>query len=462
MRYTACIFASILTFSATAQVDWTSLTPTASPSARSKTRIAFDVVNGKLLMFGGRDQGAVTLDETWSFDGATWTQLSPVNSPPGRWQHTMVTDFLRARIVVFSGWSGGAYYPDTWEWDGSNWTQATPVNSPPERDHHAMAYDLARGKTVMFGGWNYFLGRTLYNDTWEWDGTNWKQITTPNSPSIRDGHEMCFDHARGNIVMFGGGRESATRLGDTWVYDGLDWKQMTPTTSPAPRVSHRMVYDQKREVVVLFGGYDGPSGGGGVYYDDVWEWNGTDWRQRQPANKPSARTYMGMAYDWTASRVLGFGGEAGGPYTGDTWGYAPTHVANHAPFGSGCAGTVGVPSITSNDPWLGENYELNLSGLPNGQLAFFILGVSNTVAALGPLPFPLSGFGFSGCSLLVDPNLAVSVMTASGAASLSIPVPNLAALLGGSIYSQGMVVDPGANPGGAVVSNGVEGVFGGK
>jgi hypothetical protein len=38
-----------------------------------------------------------------------------------------------------------ALFNDTWEWDGSDWTQAQDIG-PGARSHHAMAYDGARGR----------------------------------------------------------------------------------------------------------------------------------------------------------------------------------------------------------------------------------------------------------------------------------------------------------------------------
>ena len=54
------------------------------------------------------------------------------------------------------------------------------------------------------------------------------------------------------MILFGGGD-------DTWEYDGLSWRQITPTDpeddgSPSARFSAGLTYDAARGVVVLFGG----------------------------------------------------------------------------------------------------------------------------------------------------------------------------------------------------------------
>jgi hypothetical protein len=124
----------------------------------------------------------------------------------------MVYDSARRKVVMFGGYDpavGGVN--DTWEYDGVNWTQVTPASSPSIRYNHVMAYDSERGKVVMFGG----VGVGYVNDTWEYDGVNWTQVTTASSPSARTGHAMTYDSARGKVVMFGGSPGG----GETWEYD---------------------------------------------------------------------------------------------------------------------------------------------------------------------------------------------------------------------------------------------------
>ena len=75
----------------------------------------------------------------------------------------MIYDEARRRVVVFSGRGAGGN--DTWEWDGSGWLDVTTPGSPPARSRHAMAYDVARRRAVMFGGDGGV--DTSLADTWE-------------------------------------------------------------------------------------------------------------------------------------------------------------------------------------------------------------------------------------------------------------------------------------------------------
>jgi hypothetical protein len=64
------------------------------------------------------------------------------------------------------GGIGPGYIDDTWEYDGVDWTQVTTASSPSARCYHAMVYDIVRGKVVLFGGHD----GNYRNDTWEYDG----------------------------------------------------------------------------------------------------------------------------------------------------------------------------------------------------------------------------------------------------------------------------------------------------
>ena len=77
-----------------------------------------------------------------------------------------------------------------------------------------MAFDPATGQMILFGG---FDGSGFQNDTWNWDGTTWTQLTPATSPSARFEASMAFDPATGQMILFGG--ENSGVLGDTWNWD---------------------------------------------------------------------------------------------------------------------------------------------------------------------------------------------------------------------------------------------------
>jgi len=138
--------------------------------------------------------------------------------------------------------------------------QRNPAASPPARISHALAYDAARQRIVLFGGYDP-LNPAYFGDTWEWDGSNWKQRIQTDNPPARAGHALAYDAVRQHVVLFGGGAFAA--LNDTWEWDGRIWIQHTPATSPPGRTVHALVYDAARRRIVLFGG---------GRFNDTWEY----------------------------------------------------------------------------------------------------------------------------------------------------------------------------------------------
>jgi Galactose oxidase, central domain len=221
------------------------------------------------------------------------------------------------------------------------WKKASPKNSPGWRGYHAMAYDAARQRMVMFGG------APVLPDTWEYDGNTWVRRALKTSPSVRWAHAMVYDAARRVVVMFGGQalRAPGNILGDTWEYDGTNWRLRQPKTSPPPLMGHAMVYDSARRKVVLVGGVDSLRP---TLSDRTWEYDGATWRQRHMV-KGLARAHAGMVYD-AVRRVIVLtggvsvvGGSATQHSTKDPWewggsklGWVQRKTMGPGPFPSWC------------------------------------------------------------------------------------------------------------------------------
>jgi hypothetical protein len=299
--------------------NWVDRTSTTTPPlGRSEHALAYDSGRGRVVLFGGSDNG-IKLSDTWEWDGTNWTKRSPATSPPARTGHALAYDSARGRVVLFGGSRNppnGGILSDTWEWDGTNWTQKNPATSPPARQQHALAYDSARGRVVLFGG--YGSGDGLLSDTWEWDGTDWTQKNPATSPPARYRHALAYDSARGRLVLFGGVGERSTFLSDaSWEWDGTEWTQKNPVTKPPGREGHALAYDRGRGRVVLFGGR---GVGGGNQFPDTWEWDGTEWTQKNPVTNPPGRYFHALVYDSGRGRVVLFGGKStDGTVSSDTW-----------------------------------------------------------------------------------------------------------------------------------------------
>lgn len=260
-----------------------------------------------------------------------WIYRDPAGNqgPPGRGETAMAHDAARGRTVLFGGWaySQDRELDDTWEWDGTTWNDLTPPPGvgPPARQSHVMAYDAARGVVVLFGGAGGL------RDTWEWDGETWRDVTPAGpSPQARSGARMTFDASTGRCVLFGGSGSGGNRQ-DTWEWDGSAWWDVTPAgTLPPARRNHGAAYDPVRAVTYVFGGY-GDTGA----RQDTWEWNGRTrtWRNVTPAGaSPPAREALVMTYDAARGRTLMLGGYTPAPK--DVWQWDGTSWTSVTPPGN--------------------------------------------------------------------------------------------------------------------------------
>ena len=434
------------------QTDW-SQRASSAPPARQYHAMAYDGARGVTVLFGGT--GAAAYRDTWCWDGTTWTQKAPATSPTARAGHCMTYDAARARAVVFGGYTARGPVAEVHEWDGSNWFASSPVVNPPPRYYSAMAYDVVRRRVVAFGGWDQV---NVFDDTWTWDGHSWTRVFPVTTPPRRSHHAMVFDAARGVIVMVGGGGLAGT-LADTWEWDGVNWTQRNPL--PAfpftGRMLHAMAFDSARGRTLLFSGAFSSGTTGTVRLLDNLEWDGSNWIRRTTRSYPAARMGHAMAFDSARRQAVMFGGNGAGPL-GDTWEYAPTSPADCLPFGMGCAGNGGTPSLAAEPwslPWIAEIFAARVAGLGSGA-SILLLGDSKSLWGPFALPLALAPYGMPGCALQVNPVIAFGLANTGGSATWSLYIPDSASLVGQSLFAQGAVSSSGTNSAGVVVSNASE------
>ncbi len=260
----------VMTASNAEYPDW-ELVDTNGDFLRFSSSVACDTERDVLVAFGGRIPDP--LADTWEFDGSEWAEVVTAHAPPARFWHTIVYDSHRQRIVLFGGGDPdhGVYFDDTWEYDGNDWQQITTAHSPAPRLVKSMAFDNVRNRTVLVGGESDAGG---FSDTWEYDGTDWTMIQTPASPPPLSAlAAMAYDSERQRMVLTfheGGIRQ------DTWEYDGSTWVEVTTVNAPPLRWGHAMAFDESSKRVVLVGGYAGDFNGG-MDMNDTWEFDGVDW-----------------------------------------------------------------------------------------------------------------------------------------------------------------------------------------
>lgn len=432
---------------------WTRVATSHAPSPRDLATMAYDAARQRILLVAGNNTLACcpnTLADTWEFDGTDWTQRAVASPAVGfSWYEP-----TGQRVLHYE--SNGL---QTWAWDGTAWSAlGQPAGSLPT-NYGAIAYDSLRQRAVLFGGADrWWLRATHY----EHDGSGWALRQT-GGPSPRMMHAMTYDAARGVVLLFGGRRYDGLPGQDTWEWNGSWWFEHFGIPSPPGREVPGLVFDPSRNVAVLYGGRSGPT----TDLHDTWEWDGAAWTQIQSPTAPTAAHGMAMVYEPGTQSVLLFGGRANGALLDETWRLVSTNAppASVTPYGNGCAGPAGVPSLQASGtsvPRLGHELVLTLGNLPPSplNLPFGVLGLSDTTWNGQPLPMALDPFGFPGCVALLAPSPPTVLGNIGGTATWTLAVPPAAELLGFTFFAQAGVSVPGFNVGGVVFSNGVRCVVG--
>jgi len=185
-----------------------------------------------------------------------------------------------------------------------------------------MAYDSDRHVMVLFGGAESCTNRAPRNDTWEFDGTDWRQVVTANAPPPRYHGGMAFDSNRHVMVLFGG-TDSATPYADTWEYNGVDWRQVQPIASPPACSPMSMAFDPLRSRVVARGQRNDAGDGLCPMAQTTWEYDGVTWSQAITPNQPADNTHSnwGTPLVWSSARgkLLYFLDSAIWTFDGNDW-----------------------------------------------------------------------------------------------------------------------------------------------
>jgi hypothetical protein len=160
----------------------------------------------------------------------------------------------------------------------------------------ALVYDPVHQRVVAYGN----------RQTWTFDDTGWKQLTTPTAPAAYTGVALAFDTDLGRTVLFGGRPSSGQALDETWVLEGDTWRQLVLVMHPEARYDASLTYDPVRKRALLTGGTLAVNA-----LTDAWQLVGDQWFEI-PA-PPAARASASFTFDTTRRRAL-LGGdyEAGG------------------------------------------------------------------------------------------------------------------------------------------------------
>lgn len=302
--------------------SWKNISPSSHPSTGSGAAMVYDTKIDKSILFGGCYGGGTRLNVTWAYDynNNTWIELKPLISPPPTYFHAMAYDSESDRIIVFGGDILNTINDETWAYDYLNntWENMTSSIRPFARVWHSMTYDAIHDRIILFGGYDT---ESYFNDTWAYDYNSniWTNMSAQPAPFFRWGHALAYDSKNDRTILFGGFAGDADS-DETWSYDynGNKWVNLDAWLNPSPRDLSAMVYDSKDDRIILFGGFDGRG------LDDTWAYDYTTntWMNLNPNKRPEGRGWHTMAYDIRQDRIILFGGaDTGNIYYDDTWSY---------------------------------------------------------------------------------------------------------------------------------------------
>jgi N-acetylneuraminic acid mutarotase len=327
---------------------WTGVSTT--PPARAGHAAQWDPTVGQLLVFGGSSNGSVFNDLRAYRPGSSWATLAPSGDlPPPRTAHTATWDPTASRLLVFGGYDGSPLN-DLWAYQpGSNsWGLVLPTGMPPPaRYEHTAVWDPITSQLLVFGGYD---GTGLLNDLWAYrPGNNSWVLLPPNggAPPARWEHAAVWDPTTSQMLVFGGTTANGYS-NDLWAYrpGNNSWVPLMPSTMlPPSRWGHTAVWDPNASQMLVFGGGDTSTS----RLNDLWAYQpgSTSWVQVMPSGAPpSGRTDHTAVWQPGASQMLVFGGATASGFLNDFWAYSGISSPTATPTATATPTTTRTPTAT--------------------------------------------------------------------------------------------------------------------
>lgn len=196
----------------------------------------------------------------WTFANGTWTNDSSLTpAPPARVDGAWAEDPANGSVVLFGGASNGIYRNDTWSLTSSGWSSVGTAAAPSPREFAAMAPPGFGSALVLAGGSDY---AGALNDTWTFNGVTWSHRVGADAPvGLATGPNALVPTPGGDVLGYGG-VGCASDIGfcnDTYEFlPTLDvWRNVTSQNAPSPREGLALAYDAAAGYILAFGGASG-------------------------------------------------------------------------------------------------------------------------------------------------------------------------------------------------------------
>ena len=269
---------------------------------------------------GPTSEGAATAAGTAAdLAEGTWVRLPPITARNG---HAAIYDPLRDRMVIFGGATAEVW---TLSLSGAPVWTCVPLASPVPActGSASMIYDPVGDRALVFGGESY---SAQSDTTWALalaEPMAWTPLATAGpTPTGRTRHTAIYDATSQRMVVFGGYTEfgGLRELNDVHALSLSGTPTWSPLVAsggpPAARSSHSAVYDSRHSRMLIFGG-----GAGGS--SEVWSltlYDSPAWSVLMPAGAgPTARAAHTAVYDEERDCMTVFGGFVGTSVVNEIW-----------------------------------------------------------------------------------------------------------------------------------------------
>ena len=388
--------------------------------------------NGDLVA-GGRftQAGGVAAANIARWDGTAWSSLgSGLTGIQVSWLFGVQAMLVRPNgHLVASGSflnAGAVAVNNIAAWDGAAWSAlgagipgASSIYGPPPLVQGLA--NLPNGELAATGG-----GLSVQR----FSGGTWVAMNTGMVPSgWGSGPRQLFVRSNGDLFVGGNAPIYLSSQREPFVrrWNGSAWQPFGPLLHPATAGSHivlAMADLPNGDLVVGGSGVSRVAGGA----NEVLRGDGSSWT-------PLPTTPLAMALSMQPDGRLLVGGYSGfgPPYAlADALAeYTSTCPASVANVGSGCAGSLGVHTLTASSlPWLGSTFRAVTTAVPTSALALAVTSLSPTTVPLAAV-FPFAG---AGCDGLLSADLTELLVPTAGEVVSSVALPLVPALVALPVY----------------------------
>jgi len=244
----------------------------ALPPQGAEAAVVYEERRRGVVRFGGREpSGTGRSDETWFFDGDAWRELVLPTSPPARSSAAMAFDRVDGCLILRGGRDAAGLRSDLWRLDNEDWhliDEGAPFNPTPTLEElqnppNSVSYaggvavtDPVSGRVQFVGG--SFSSQFLAGNLATFDGEG-----LVNGPALGGSvvPGAAWDLRRLRLVVLGGRNPNlggGGALADFLILEGgVVRRALEQRRPPDAAESAAAVYDGSADRTVFFGGIVG-------------------------------------------------------------------------------------------------------------------------------------------------------------------------------------------------------------